>query len=303
MSMINLEKARNLEEPSRDEVLRRDYNVKDFWNKNKSLLVNAWKEWEDSEKCSFDFLSNHLIDKKLAEVIDQAWLDPEKENFVQDLLEEVSPGVYQFQFFNPEKLKEFRDYLDKIDKANIPLRPPYGIVLNRKGAMLDQRSEGYLAAPSFQVLYKELLDRYMRPIARLLFPEIIGYDTQTFGFSIQYQPEKDTSIRMHSDASSVTLNINLNLPDEEFTGSEVDFHDPNTGKVNRLSFKPGVAMIHRGSVVHAAQPILSGERTNLILWLYGDQMQIPRNINHDQNLSAKQRWTIPSTKPDEYAPF
>jgi len=53
--------------------------------------------------------------------------------------------------------------------------------------MLDGRSEGYLAAPNFQTFYKDkdLMDTYMRPISRLLFPDITRYDTQTFGFSIQ----------------------------------------------------------------------------------------------------------------------
>ena len=111
--------------------------------------------------------------------------------------------------------------------------------------MLDPRSEGYLAAPGFQALYRELMDKYTRPIARLLFPEVMGCDTQTFGFSIQYQAGLDTSLRLHTDASAATLNVNLNLLGEAFTGSEVDFYDPYTGRVSRLTFKPGTAMLHR----------------------------------------------------------
>ena len=106
---------------------------------------------------------------------------------MQDLLQEVAPDVFQFQFFDPQRLADLRSYLESAWNAQIPLRPPYGIVLNRRGAMLDRRSEGYLAAPSFQAFYRELLDTYMRPIARLVFPEVMGYDTQTFGFSIHYR--------------------------------------------------------------------------------------------------------------------
>ena len=196
-----------------------------------------------------------------------------------------------------------RSYLDNVADAEIPLRPPYGIVLNRHGAMLDPRSEGYLAAPNFQIFYRELLNKYMRPIARLLFQGILGYDTQTFGFSIQYQAGMDTSIRLHTDASAVTLNVNLNLPDEEFTGSEVDFYDKDKGGVNRLTFKPGMAMLHRGNVAHAAQPITSGERSNFVLWLYGDRMQIPRSQDQLQDVDASFRWTLPSEKYDNVAPF
>tara|TARA_R110000744_G_scaffold98591_7_gene190502 strand:+ start:1604 stop:1960 length:357 start_codon:yes stop_codon:yes gene_type:complete len=108
-------------------------------------------------------------------------------------------------------------------------------VLDRRGAMLDRRSEGHLVAPSFQTLYRQLIDMYMRPIARMLFPEIIGYDSQAFGFSINYQPNTDNSIRPHTDASSMTLNINLNPPTEVFTGSNVDFYDRSTGKIKGVA--------------------------------------------------------------------
>ena len=303
MSILNLKKARELKVPPREEVLNRDYSVKKFWDENKNLLASAWEEWEEHEKIKLDFVNNSIIDSKLRETVEKVWQNPEKESLVRDLLQEISPGVYQFQLFDPSKLKELRDYLQKVDIAQIPLRPPYGIVLNRKGAMLDQRSEGYLAAPSFQALYQELMDKYMRPIARFLFPEIVGYDTQTFGFSIEYKPEKDTSIRTHTDASSVTLNINLNLPHEEFSGSEVDFHDARSGSFNRVKFSPGVAIIHRGNVAHAAQPITSGQRTNLVLWLYGDQMQIPRFIDSNVIINPKERWTIPKLEIDKHAPF
>jgi predicted 2-oxoglutarate/Fe(II)-dependent dioxygenase YbiX len=143
----------------------------------------------------------------------------------------------------------------------------------------------------------------MRPIARLLFPEIVGYDTQTFGFSIQYQAGMDTSLRLHTDASAATLNVNLNLPREDFSGSEVDFYDRVTGEKNRLTFKPGMAMIHRGSVAHAAQPITGGTRTNFVLWLFGDNGQLPLNGAKSEPISASQRWSVPTHDFDGYSPF
>lgn len=113
----------------------------------------------------------------------------------------------------------------------------------------------------------------------------------------------DTSLRLHTDASAVTMNINMNLPHEEFTGSEVDFYDPLTGNVNRLSFESGTAMIHRGSVAHAAQPITSGERSNIVLWLYGNGMQIPTNNDKKIKVDAEKRWTVPTNEKDSFAPF
>ncbi|WP_086932552.1 2OG-Fe(II) oxygenase [Agarilytica rhodophyticola] len=298
-----LQRARALTFPSREEMLHRAPSVQQFWDNNKDLLRNAWSEWEESKKNNLFKPNDSLIDASLREAVNQAWDDPAKEQKVQDLWQEVSTGVFQSQFFDPEQLVHLRNYLEEVADAQIPLRPPYGIALNRRGAMLDQRSEGFLAAPGFQLFYRQLLDKYMRPIARLLFPEAMGYDTQTFGFSIQYQTGMDTSLRPHTDASAVTLNINLNLPDEGFTGSEVDFYDQATGKVNRVVFRPGVAMIHRGNVPHAAQPITSGERTNIVLWLYGNGGQTPLQEAQHKNIDAHQRWTVPTDEYDLAAPF
>jgi hypothetical protein len=302
-ALSQLQRARNLVLPPREAMLHRDPSVQQFWDNNQQLLNNAWNEWDENETGDLVMPDTTLLDSNLRVAVEQAWKDPTKESAVRELLQEVSPGVFQFQFFDTKRLADLREYLEAVADAKIPLRPPYGIVLNRMGAMLDKRSEGFLAAPSFQQFYQELLDTYMRPIARMLFPEVMGYDSQTFGFSIQWQAGMDTSLRLHTDASAATLNINLNLPGEEFTGSEVDFYDKTAGKINRLSFKPGTAMIHRGSEAHAAQPITSGERSNFVLWLYGNRGQIPLQNSQFQPIDAVQRWTVPSTKSDKAAPF
>ena len=298
-----LDKARALTLPSRQEMLQRAPSVQRFWDHNNELLASAWIDWENESNKISPLSEESILDNRLRDAVETAWTGPTQELPVSKLWQEAAPGVFKAQFFNPNGLLELRNYLEEVANADIPLRPPYGIVLNRHGAMLDPRSEGYLAAPKFQEFYRQLLDKYMRPIARLLFPEVMGFDTQTFGFSIQWQAGMDTSLRLHTDASAVTMNINMNLPGEEFTGSEVDFYDPLTGSVNRLSFEPGTAMIHRGNVAHAAQPITSGERSNIVLWLYGDGMQIPTQNDKGMIIDAQKRWTIPSDPKDNVAPF
>lgn len=304
MTLNQLQRARSLDMPKREAMLRREPSVQQFWVEQRGLLRDAWNEWEEASKDTLTLPDSSLLDPELRTAVTQAWEDPTTDSAVRELMEEVAPDVFQFQLFDPGRLAEFRNYLEHIWDAEIPLRPPYGIVLNRRGAMLDQRSEGYLAAPSFQAFYQEILDVYMRPISRLLFPEVFGLDTQTFGFSINYQPTTDTSIRPHSDASSVTLNININFPGEEFTGSAVDFLDPATGQTNSLTFTPGSAMLHRGHVPHMAHPIETGERTNLVLWLYGDHGQVPGpGAANFPELEASQRWTVPEAVLDDFAPF
>lgn len=301
--MNELKRAQALELPSREQTLNREHSVQRFWHTNKDILSKAWKQWEHSERSNLVNPTLSILDLKLKEAVETAWRDPEQEHLLKELIHEVSPGVYRFQMFDVEELIKLRAYLKMVENSGIPLRAPYGIVLNRKGYMLDPRSEGYLAAPSFQSFYRSLIDLYMRPIARLLYPEITGYDTQSFGFSITYQPEKDTSIRMHTDASSVTLNVNLNLANEQFTGSELDFHDQFSGELNRVSFGPGSAVIHRGNTPHKALPIKSGERTNFVLWLYGNHMRIPRINSLKKEIDPKLRWSLSEAALDEYAPF
>ena len=311
-----LEQARALTQPSREASLKRDPSVSQFWNSNRKLLEEAWAAWEIENKDSLLIPDESLLDPRLRKAINEAWENPEKENAVADLWEEIIPGVYVAQFFDLDRLAEFRTYLEAVANSEIPKRSPYGIQLNRYGMMLDPRSEGHLAAPNFQAFYNAIMDRFMRPIARLLLGTY-GYDNQTFGFSIQYNPDKDKDLHAHTDASSATLNININLPDEEFTGSIVDFYDKASGKTVQTKFEPGKAIIHRGNVPHATHPITSGQRSNFVVWLYGDRMQIPRgntssygNIGSNtikdialENVTARQRWSLPDGPKDTSAPF
>ena len=311
-----LAQARSLTLPTREASLRRELSVSQFWNSNRKLLEDAWAEWEIENKDKLLIPDETLLDPKLRKAINDAWENPDKENAVADLWEEIIPGVYVAQFFDLERLAEFRSYLEAVVDSQVTKSAPYGIQLNRYGIMLDPRSEGYLAAPNFQAFYNVIMDRYMRPVARLLLGTY-GYDTQTFGFSIQYNPDKDKDLQAHTDASSATLNININLPDEEFTGSQVDFYDKASGKTVQTIFEPGKAMIHLGSVPHATHPIESGQRSNLVVWLYGDRMQIPRggannygnfgstssSVDIPETITARQRWSMPTAPKDTSAPF
>ncbi|WP_136443953.1 2OG-Fe(II) oxygenase [Pacificoceanicola onchidii] len=303
MTLNSLALARDIARPSREAMLRRAPSVQDFWHNNTTLFEDAWKEWEQDADLGGLTLDESLYAPALRDAVKAAWANPAEDTAVRDLWQEVFPGVYKAQFFDPEKLPILRGYMDKVADANIPLRPPYGISLNRAGAMLDPRSEGYLGAPGFQSFYDGLMNRYMRPISRLLFPDVAGYDTQTFGFSIQWKADTDTSLRPHSDASSVTLNINLNLPGEGFSGSGVSFIDPESRRVESLTFDPGTALIHHGSVPHASEPITEGSRSNFVLWLYGRHGQAARGGVPVPDLAPEDRWTLVNEASDGFAPF
>lgn len=308
MSTSSLAQARSLKIPSYDDTLIRKGSVADFWEDNAELLKSAWKEWED-EQIDLPKLDDCIFDEKLQKAIGAAWEDPTNEDAVKDLWEEVTPGVYKTQFFDPEKLAALRTYFDKADNSGVPMRPPYGILLNRGGVMIDPRSVGYFAAPSFQAFYQNLMTSYMRPLGRLMAPEYINDqdDSQSFGFSIEYQPTTEQGIRMHSDSSALTLNINMNLPGEEWEGSSLIFVDPDTHERKIVEFGHGVAVMHRGAIPHAALPLTSGIRKNLVLWLYGQNGRVNRHFpyNEDEQLSQAMRWAKPEfcIPQDSWAPF
>ena len=306
-----LEQARKLEMPSREKILARDGSVYDFWNHNEELLEKAWEEWNDKEATNLPKLDSSLIHPKLRAAVEATWKDPsvEKEQAIRDLWQEVAPGVYAIQFLDLEQISKLRQWLDATAKAGIPTRPPYGIVLNRKGVMMDPRSVGYLAAPDVQSFYRLLVDEYARPLGRLFFPEHIREtdDDQSFAFSIQYQGESggDKSIRHHTDASTVTFNINLD-EQQTWTGSSLIFFTEQGNK--QVTWSPGFAVMHLGKTMHAALPIESGTRSNLVIWTmpsagghraYGSVSPLATEDGcyaPEYQLSVQERWTKPKVE-------
>lgn len=64
-----LVEARELALPSRQEMLSRSPSVERFWDKNRDLLVDAWKEWEESSKAQLIALDDSVIDKNLRDAV------------------------------------------------------------------------------------------------------------------------------------------------------------------------------------------------------------------------------------------
>ena len=87
-------------------------------------------------------------------------------------------------------------------------------------------------------------------------------------FIVQYSPDKDTHLDMHTDDSDVTLNICLGI---DFEGSQVAFCGkmgaPNHRKEQYVyPQQKGRCLIHLGRQRHGAVDITKGERMNLIIW-------------------------------------
>eukprot|EP00755_Sulcionema_specki_P000824 Sspe_Gene.115821::Locus_103956_Transcript_1_1_Confidence_1.000_Length_483::g.115821::m.115821 len=119
----------------------------------------------------------------------------------------------------------------------------------------------------------------------MLFAEHVApSDTaEHFAFTIRYREGEDLALAPHTDASSATINLCLG---RNFTGGGLTFH----GTVSHPSV-PGVAVVHRGMVLHEALPLLSGERSNLVIWYSGQDgyVRVAPYPPHERSTMAS-RW-------------
>ncbi len=84
----------------------------------------------------------------------------------------------------------------------------------------------------------------------------------------RYEKGRDTELSIHYDNSEVTLNICLG---DKFTGGDLVLYGNKNSllpskSVLIIEHKVGYATLHLGSVLHRALPIVSGMRSNLVVW-------------------------------------
>jgi hypothetical protein len=195
--------------------------------------------------------------------------------------------------------------------------------MNRQGLVLDDETPGGVSYPQLDAfIHDVVVDTYIRPLGRMFFKDYIGSDQDDgtqYAFTVHYQTPpptgannnthnrttttttttfSDIKLKEHSDASAITVNINLNLPnntDEVYEGSSLVFVDKDTGERHVLPpMEPGMAVIHRGLHRHQALPIEKGQRYQLIVWLFGRDGYV-RFVPYepDEQMTVKERWSKP----------
>jgi hypothetical protein len=295
-----VERARELEPPSPQSMEGGETEGHEFWERHASLLREAWREWE-----SFHDLPrldcSDLVDAHLHASVEAARIDPiQNETSVWRMLTMVAPHTYAFQLLDPSKIALLRQHIDLAGNSKIPTRRPNG--MNRHGMIVNPTDtvDGSVAIQEFQRFYHELVDDYIRPIGRMVFSEYVGRgdDEESYAFTIRYKSGEDLALGEHSDASIVTLNVNLNADlDGSYSGSQVYFLDDEdgitAGRRHNLTFEPGVALLHLGQTRHAALPIEEGERTNLVIWLHGKHhyVRIDPYDDESERLTPQHRWS------------
>lgn len=321
-STSSWEKARKLSPPIPESTVFGEDEGGQWWLDHETLLQEAWNEWSIHVASTLPSLNaSHIVDPMLRNLVHETWLDPsvDNEKKVRSAWDNVvTPGhVYQFdRFFTPYGLEAIRSHLDAIIESGIPIRRPNG--MNRYGTLLDPEVPGGVgSSTAIMSFLNELVRDYIRPMGRLFFPSYVGRDddVRLYAFSIRYSANEDLDLKEHSDASVISFNVNLNLPNEQYDGSSIYFVNPETSEgkkpkhtdrdethIRKLQFDSGTALLHRGMIRHGALPIANGTRQNLVIWLYGrdGSVRFAPYETHER-LSLKERWREPSDEPDPAA--
>eukprot|EP01062_Namystynia_karyoxenos_P063633 TRINITY_DN56448_c0_g1_i1.p2 TRINITY_DN56448_c0_g1~~TRINITY_DN56448_c0_g1_i1.p2 ORF type:complete len:368 (+),score=91.96 TRINITY_DN56448_c0_g1_i1:89-1105(+) len=294
------------EQPQSDGREGAEYDGHDWWERHESTLSAAWAELgaqhpELLAACGSAAAFDELFIPGQLQRAAQGARDGLGEGAVRQLLRATAaPGVWALEAVTGRFAAWLAAELRHRRAAGIPIRRPNG--MNRYGAILEDVG---LGAP-----VRMLVERYIRPIALMLFPEIAGPGDadEHFAFSVRYATGEDTDLARHTDASVVTFN--LCLGEEGFTGGEVFFDEVGyaaegggSGNRTAVALTPGVAIFHRGAHAHGALPLLSGARENLIVWLTA-RWGVVRVVEYppEERTSPEQRWgggTAPTMRAAE----
>jgi hypothetical protein len=289
-----LSRARQLVVPAVVDTTDGESENLDFWSTNAALMRAAWQEWEESNTTMLPALN-------VRDIVVQ----PEAEQRIASCWQRIAPDVYLCdRFITPMGTAALKTFVDMaLQESGIPRRRPNG--MNRFGGVfypaLDGSVDGAIALTAFEQFYTEFLDDCIRPLGRHFYPSYIHPnsnvdDAESYAFTIRYKAGEDVQLKEHTDASLYTININLNTDDDNngegddgastYDGSRVYFvteeeeekdDDDDTDERTRtrntttttMAFAPGSAVLHLGQIRHGTMPLTKGERTNLVIWVYG----------------------------------
>ena len=269
-SALQLARALARSVPSPEKTTGGEFEGHEFWEKNQPLFEAARLEYgvRHAALYAFDEHEQIFVEPALRAAVSElhAAGAAADESSLRRLLAPTSvDGVLGFNLFTARFREMLLEELEHLEASGIPLRRPNG--MNRFGAILE-----FLGFAHF---LDRLTARYVRPMAQMLFPDLVGPADalEHYGFVVRYKLGEDLELAEHTDASVVTLNVCLG---KDFEGGELTFkgtrmvdNRPKEVPPKQLRITPGMAIIHRGGQYHSAKPLVSGERINMIVWLHG----------------------------------
>ncbi|XP_064612752.1 2-oxoglutarate and iron-dependent oxygenase domain-containing protein 2-like [Liolophura sinensis] len=197
--------------------------------------------------------------------------DATVEGLLSKVTTETGERVYSFPVFTLEFCQRFIELIEDFENSPCPKGRPN--TMNQYGVLLDELGfdEDFL---------KPLREHYLQPISRLLFPDWGGENLDSHkAFIVQYKLSEDTDLSYHYDNAEVTLNVCLGA---DFSSGNLYFGKmrnsgtDSSSQLTECEHSPGCGILHRGQHRHGAQPIRSGERYNLIVWMRCAQLRNER---------------------------
>ncbi|KAL6040560.1 2-oxoglutarate and iron-dependent oxygenase domain-containing protein 2 [Balamuthia mandrillaris] len=173
--------------------------------------------------------------------------------------ETATTRLYSLVVFTPEFCQQLIEEVDHFERSGLPVMRPNS--MNNYGLILDEIG--------FRPFFSELREKYVVPLASMLYPDCGGDSLDDHhSFIVQYEMDKDRDLDFHYDDSEVTLNLCLG---KDFQGGSLYFkgllEDEETHSEGfEYEQIPGRALLHMGRHRHGAKPIIAGERYNLIVW-------------------------------------
>eukprot|EP00761_Pharyngomonas_kirbyi_P008232 gb/GECH01008243.1/.p1 GENE.gb/GECH01008243.1/~~gb/GECH01008243.1/.p1 ORF type:complete len:326 (+),score=68.28 gb/GECH01008243.1/:1-978(+) len=186
-------------------------------------------------------------------------------NTSNQLKKETESGIYSFPAFSETTCDRFIQEIHHIENSGLPVNRPNS--MNNYGVVIDDFG--------FSSFIQDLWIKYLRPMTKKLFPDIVDQIDSHHAFVVQYKMNEDRDLGVHYDSSILTVNICLG---SEFQGGELFFQGlnghPETYDENFMyQHIPGRAVLHLGNHKHGARELESGERYNLIVWFQGTPAQ------------------------------
>jgi len=259
-----------------EEIKRMPFDIQMQWlkqvvmaQKRKEEVVELLRGYREFIRENYVRLNPSIYDlekwpmnPKLLEAIEKG-----DENEIKSHFKEVHPGIFAFELLPKDFCDLFIEELKNFDKfgddQGLELQRPNS--MNNYGAILDDFG--------FSDCMNGLLRKLMNPLSKIFYPHIGDTLDGHHGFIVSYEMGKDRKLSFHVDESEVTLNLCLGKEFEKgslyFGGVRCLQHqqlEPKEEDNFTFNHTPGVAILHLGKHRHLANPILSGERHNLILW-------------------------------------
>ena len=150
------------------------------------------------------------------------------ESLAKGLFRQMAPNVSGTHLlFTPLFLQHMSEELRHLQDSGIPTRRPNG--MNRYGSILGE--------VGFEGMITQLISHYIAPLAGMLYPDAAVKEdvSEHFAFTVRYKVAEDLSLKEHTDAAVLTMNLCLG---DEFKGGDLLFSEYRPWGQHKLPQSP-----------------------------------------------------------------